>query len=172
MHGYDGKHLAHSFRTVRTNTIHIANDIPEDQYGYRATPDTRTVAETLQHIVASPAWQHKLHGQDKKTFVSFEDFGAYIGAATAYGASLATKTAILDALERDGETFAAWLESLSDSMLAEMVGFPEPVTPSQKLRFEMLLGVKEHEMHHRAQLMLIERQLGIVPHLTRQREAR
>ena len=34
--------------------------------------------------------------------------------------------------------------------------------------FEQLLGVKEHEMHHRAQLMLIERQLGIVPHLTRQ----
>ena len=35
----------------------------------------------------------------------------------------------------------------------------------------MLLGVKEHEMHHRGQLMLIERMLGIVPHLTRKREA-
>jgi uncharacterized damage-inducible protein DinB len=37
---------------------------------------------------------------------------------------------------------------------------------------ESLLGAKEHEMHHRAQLMLIERQLGIVPHLTRQRQER
>lgn len=27
-------------------------------------------------------------------------------------------------------------------------------------------------MHHRGQLMLIQRMLGIVPHLTRQREAR
>jgi len=36
----------------------------------------------------------------------------------------------------------------------------------------MLLGVKEHEMHHRGQLMLIQRQLGIVPHLTRARAAR
>ena len=36
----------------------------------------------------------------------------------------------------------------------------------------MLLSVKEHEMHHRGQLMLIERQLGIVPHLTRERETR
>jgi uncharacterized damage-inducible protein DinB len=35
----------------------------------------------------------------------------------------------------------------------------------------MLLGVKEHEMHHRAQLMLVQRLLGIVPHLTRQRDA-
>jgi uncharacterized damage-inducible protein DinB len=36
----------------------------------------------------------------------------------------------------------------------------------------MLLGVKEHEMHHRGQLMLIERMLGITPHLTREQQAR
>ena len=35
----------------------------------------------------------------------------------------------------------------------------------------MLLGVKEHEMHHRGQLMLVQRLLGMVPPLTRQREA-
>ena len=44
----------------------------------------------------------------------------------------------------------------------------EPDGKTVKSRFERLLGSKEHEMHHRAQLMLIERQLGIVPHLTRQ----
>ena len=36
----------------------------------------------------------------------------------------------------------------------------------------MLLSPKEHEMHHRAQLMLVERLLGIVPHLTRDQQAR
>jgi uncharacterized damage-inducible protein DinB len=41
-----------------------------------------------------------------------------------------------------------------------------------KTRFEMLLGAKEHEMHHRGQLMLIERMLGIVPHLTRHMQER
>jgi uncharacterized damage-inducible protein DinB len=35
----------------------------------------------------------------------------------------------------------------------------------------MVLSSKEHEMHHRGQLMLMQRQLGIVPHVTRQREA-
>ena len=35
----------------------------------------------------------------------------------------------------------------------------------------MLLGVKKHEMHHRKRLMLLQRLLGIVPQLTRQREA-
>src|SRR5260370_322714 len=55
---------------------------------------------------------------------------------------------------------------LAPEFLSEMV--TEPDGKSAKSRFERLLGVKEHEMHHRAQLMLIERQLGIVPHLTRQ----
>jgi uncharacterized damage-inducible protein DinB len=40
-----------------------------------------------------------------------------------------------------------------------------------KNRLEMLVGTKEHEMHHRGQLMVIERILGIVPHVTRNRQA-
>ena len=41
-----------------------------------------------------------------------------------------------------------------------------------RTRFESLHSPKEHEMHHRTQLMLIERMLGITPHLTRQMEER
>lgn len=49
----------------------------------------------------------------------------------------------------------------------QMRGAPNRVA---KTRFEMLVGSKEHEMHHRAQLMVVERLLGIVPHLTRNRQ--
>ena len=169
---YSGKDLARSFRTVRRNTIQIATEIPEDRYSHRATPDTRSVLETLQHITANPTWQHKLHGHDKKTFVAFEDFMTYIGGATQYGATLATRDSVLKALETDGETFASFLDALGDDSLGQMVSFPEPDKNPSKTRFEMLLGVKEHEMHHRGQLMLMQRQLGIVPHLTRARAAR
>ena len=41
-----------------------------------------------------------------------------------------------------------------------------------KSRFEMLLSAKEHEMHHRGQLMTYQRLLGQVPHLTRLMEER
>lgn len=44
--------------------------------------------------------------------------------------------------------------------------------PPSKSRFEMILGAKEHEMHHRGQLMLMERMIGMVPHLTREMQAR
>jgi uncharacterized damage-inducible protein DinB len=169
---YSAKDFAAAFRTVRKNTLVVAQDIPADKYGYRATPDTRTVGETLAHMCANTRWVHRLHGVDKKTFVSREDFGQYIGEANAYAATLTAPAQIIKTLEHDGEAFAVWLGSLNDATLAEIVSFPPPLDPPKKTRFEMLLGVKEHEMHHRAQLMLVERMLGIVPHLTRQRQAR
>ena len=36
----------------------------------------------------------------------------------------------------------------------------------------MLLSPKEHEMHHRGQLMVLQRMIGLVPHLTRQMQER
>ncbi len=57
-------------------------------------------------------------------------------------------------------------------MLAETVSFPAATGQAPKTRFEMLLSSKEHEMHHRGQLMLVERMLGITPHLTRQMQER
>jgi uncharacterized damage-inducible protein DinB len=77
-----------------------------------------------------------------------------------------SKAEILEWLRTSGEEFAAWLETLTPEFLAEMV--TERDGKTAKSRFERLLSAKEHEMHHRGQLMLIERQLGIVPHLTRQ----
>ena len=40
---YGGKELAEAFRTVRNNTIQIAEDIPESQYNFKPAPDTSSV---------------------------------------------------------------------------------------------------------------------------------
>lgn len=169
---YGGKEMAEAFRTVRRNTIQIAEDIPEDKYGYRAAPEVQTVAEELAHVAAATWWHREAHSVEKKTFISFEDFGGYMGKSAEIEKGLTTKTQILDALRKGGDDFAQFLESLTSEQLAETVSFPPPVQPSSRTRFEMLLGVKEHEMHHRAKLMVVERLLGIVPHLTRIRQQR
>jgi uncharacterized damage-inducible protein DinB len=169
---YGAKEMAESFRTVRKNTIHVAEDIPEEQYGFRAAEGTMSVAEMLAHLASSTHWAEQLHFVDRKTDVSYEDFGRYMAAGQALADSLKTKAEIVAALDTRGRDFASRLSGLSDAELAEHVTFPPPVQPPSKSRFEMLLGVKEHEMHHRGQLMLIERMLGIVPHLTRQRQQR
>lgn len=169
---YAGKEMAEAFRTVRRNTIQIAEDIPDDKYGYRAAPEVQTVAEELAHVAAATWWHRQAHSIDKKTFISFDDFASYMGKSAELEKALTTKSQILEALRKGGDDFAQFLESLTAEQLAETVSFPPPVQPSSRTRFEMLLGVKEHEMHHRAKLMVVERLLGIVPHLTRIRQQR
>jgi uncharacterized damage-inducible protein DinB len=167
---YGGKEFADAFRTVRRNTLQIAQDIPDDQYSFRPAADTMSVAEELAHVACSTLWAVQAHAVDKKTHISFEDFGAYMSASAAQEQALTKKKDIVDALIKNGEEFAIFLDTLTEEQLAERVSFPPPVKPSTKSRFEMLLGVKEHEMHHRAKLMVVERLLGIVPHLTRARQ--
>ena len=172
MNYYGAKELAESFRTVRRNTIQIAQDIPDDKYGFRATPETQTVAEELAHVACATLWHVQAHDVDKKTFISFEDFGVYMGRVGEAEKALKNKTEVINALQKNGEEFATFLDRLSDEQLAERVSFPPPIQPSSKSRFEMLLSAKEHEMHHRGKLMVVERLLGIVPHLTRARQQR
>ena len=171
MQYYSGQDMARSFRTVRNNTIRVAEDIPEEQYGFRAAPETSSVAETLAHIAAAPRWAKSMHTK-RITHPDAATFRAGHEEVMKYQATLTTKARILEALRAGGEEFASWLATLSDETLAELVYFPEGAQPPTKTRFEMLLSPKEHEMHHRAQLMLVERILGIVPHLTREQQAR
>jgi uncharacterized damage-inducible protein DinB len=166
---YGGKELANAFRTVRKNTIQVAQDIPEDKYGFVAAREVRTVARMLTHIAISTRISEDLNKKGVTTLVGF-DFLGLIDKFNAEEAKPRTKTEILELLRTEGDKFAAWLETLTPEFLAETVTDPDGKT--LKTRFERLLTAKEHEMHHRAQLMLIERQLGIVPHLTRQFQER
>jgi uncharacterized damage-inducible protein DinB len=165
MFSYGGKDLANAFRTVRKNTIQVAEDIPESKYGFVAAPEVRSVARMLTHVAIGPRIFQEVHKKGLTTLVGFDFFGV-VDRFNAEEAKTRSKAEILELLRTEGEQFAAWMETLTPEFLAEMV--TEPDGKTAKSRFERLLGAKEHEMHHRAQLMLIERQLGIVPHLTRQ----
>jgi uncharacterized damage-inducible protein DinB len=171
MHGYDAKNLSDSFRTVRKNTIQIAEEIPEDKYDFRPTEGTRSVAETLKHIAVGTNWPMRAH-TERLTALTFEMFAGVMAQIAAAEATMHTKADILKALHDNGEQFATFVAGLSDDVLAETVSFPAAMGQPPKSRFEMLLSSKEHEMHHRGQLMLMERMLGITPHLTRQMQER
>jgi len=166
---YGAQQLADSFRTVRKNTLAIAEDIPEDKYSFRATPDVMSVGEMLAHLAVAPMWQIDVHGR-KVTHLDFAVFTARLQQMQAEQAALASKAQIVAALKANGEKMAAFLEGLDEATLQSVVTFPPPVQPAAKTRFEMVLGIKEHEMHHRGQLMLMQRLLGQVPHLTRARQ--
>jgi uncharacterized damage-inducible protein DinB len=168
---YGGKDLAAAFRTVRKNTLQIAEDIPEDRYDFLPAPDTRSVRQLLLHLTLVDRLPRIIHGE-RRTTVDGIDFPAFLRQVTMEEQAPRSKEEILALLRSNGESFASFLDGMSDEFLAEHVAMRPGTQPAQKTRFEMLMGVKEHEMHHRGQLMLIQRLLGITPHLTRQMRER
>jgi len=172
MNYYGAKELAGSYRTVRKNTIAIAADIPEEKYGFRPSPESRSVAQTLVHIAVTTRLGEQIHFVERLSRLDTFDFFGVLGKIHAEENVPRSKQEILGLLRTEGDRFAAYLESASDEFLGEVVTFPAGLEPPSKTRFEMLLSAKEHEMHHRGQLMTIERMIGVVPHLTRHMQAR
>ena len=168
---YGGKELAAAFRTVRNNTIKIAEEIPENKYDFRAAPDTRSIGQTLAHIAMIPSFAHYIHSNriDNLAKVNFPELMQTAGAEEAKPRN---KAEIVAFLKSEGEHFASFLENLSETFLTETVALPPGVEPATRSRFEMLLSPKEHELHHRGQLMMMQRMIGLVPHLTRQMQER
>jgi uncharacterized damage-inducible protein DinB len=170
MTDYGATELANAFRTVRRNTIQIANDIPESSYDFVPATGARSVSELFRHIAFGSAFYEDIHRVRAITTLKGYDFGAMSGATVLKEREPRDKAATIALLESEGERVAAWLESLSDDFLNET--FTDPTGQNAKTRLESLMSIKEHEMHHRGQLMLIQRMVGVVPHLTRQREER
>jgi uncharacterized damage-inducible protein DinB len=169
---YGAKELARSFRTVRANTIKIAEEIPEEKYGFRLAEGCRSIAETLVHMAVMTRVPEQVHAvEHRSTLVGFDFFGLRDKLQAEVKAPR-TKAQILELLRTEGEKFAKILDGASEAFLGEQVEYPEGMEPRAKSRFEMLIAAKEHEMHHRGQLMVVERLLGITPHLTRQMEER
>ena len=170
MNYYGGKELAAAFRTVRKNTVQIAEDIPESKYDFKPSPESRTIGQTLVHIAVGTTFPTMLHGE----CIPIEkiDFGEYMKKVGAEEAKPRNKAEIVALLKDSGEKFAAMLEKLEEPFFAEVITFRPGAEPPSRTRFDMLLAAKEHEMHHRAQLMLMERMIGIVPHMTRAAQER
>lgn len=168
---YSPKQLADSMRIVRKNTIAIAEDIPETRYDYRPTPDSRSVRETLLHIASMMHFDFHIHEEQRRTSMEGFDLRGFFAELSTNEKHALPKDEILTMLRDDGERWCVWVKELPETRLTEIVT-GGGTGPEGKNRFEMLIGTKEHEMHHRAQLMIIERLLGIVPHLTRNRQRR
>jgi uncharacterized damage-inducible protein DinB len=173
MNYYAAKDIAASFRTVRNNTLKIAEEIPEDKYSFKAAEGCRTIAQTLIHISNIHRFALHLH-RDNANLKSLDGFNfmAFLGPILASEQEPMTKAQIIERLISGADEFEAWVKTLSEDFLGEVITMPTGGNPPMRNRFDMIIAVKEHEMHHRGQLMLLERMIGITPHLTRAMQER
>ncbi len=170
MTNYGARELEASFHTVRKNTIVIAEEIPEDKYSFAPVAGWRSVAGLLKHIAWAPMTYEDMHGAKRLATLKGYDFPAIFAKRAEKERQELNKSQILSLLKNEGDRVGKWLGSLDASWLNET--FSDATGQNPRTRFEQMLSIKEHEMHHRAQLMLIQRMVGLVPHLTREREER
>ena len=160
---YGVRQLTGSMRAVRANTILMADDVPESKYGYRATPESRSIAETLVHIAWLWTADRILHEEAHVASLEGFDFPALLRKSAVEEKHRRSKADILKLLRTEGEQQVRWLEQLPEAIFSERVQLPGGGSVS---RFEMLLATKEHELQHRAQLTVIDRIIGVVPRFT------
>src|SRR5215468_6370583 len=147
---YGAKELAEAFRTVRKNTIQIAEDIPEAHYTFKAADDVRTVEKLLTHIALTPRFQLVIHGSNRLSLEGL-DFMKLFQEVAAEEAQPRTKAEVIALLKSEGDKWASFVENFSETSLGDVIMMPPGGTPPQRTRFDMMTAVKEHEMHHRGQ---------------------
>src|SRR5215472_17289993 len=104
---YGARDLAASFRTVRKNTITIAEDIPGDQYNYRPVDGTRSVGELLTHIAIGGKFQEQINLVEKRTTMEGFDLMKFRAFFAAEIEKPRTKAEIIALLKESGEQYAS-----------------------------------------------------------------
>jgi uncharacterized damage-inducible protein DinB len=160
---YGPRQLAQGMRAIRANTILMAEDIPADKYDFRATPSTRSIAETLVHIAWLSSSDRAIHDEARIATVEGYDFGALMARSRVDERRPRSKAEIIEYLRAEGDRHADWLETRPDAFMAERVEIPGGASAS---RFEWFLATREHELQHRAQLTVLQRIIGLEPRFT------
>jgi uncharacterized damage-inducible protein DinB len=154
--------LIESWSEVRAGLIKEVSQVPEGQFSFRATPETRSVAELLQHIVEA---QKMLVGEACRTETNLmrQSFADHIKEYAPEVAAVTDKNGLLELLRSSMETSEASIRGCGDGLQQTMQRFDrKEVSKSDFLNFAIA-----HEMYHRGQLTVYERLLGVEPALTK-----
>src|SRR6476661_8637493 len=131
---YGGKELANAFRTVRNNTIKIAEEVPDNKYDYKPAPDCRSIGQTLAHIALGSSLQAHIQ-QNKVTDLKTVNFPELFQKMIADEGKPRTKAETIALLKSEGDKFASFLEGLNDSCLGESIAMAPGMQPPAKSRF-------------------------------------
>jgi uncharacterized damage-inducible protein DinB len=149
------------WRDVRNGLIEEVEKIPEDQMSFRATPDTRSIAEILQHVVET---QKILVGETCR-----EDSNLFRQSFAAHGQEYAAgvrdvsdKQGLIELLRSSMEAAETMVQAQPDISDKPMNG----ITGQPTTKGAILMFATSHEMYHRGQLTVYERLLNIEPVLT------
>lgn len=140
--------------TIRTRTRQVLGMIQPEQLDWRPEKDALTIGETLRHLWVSEEGVRRVALEGNFAYYEKripQGLRAMLGSARPLDEDLAS----LERVHRD--TLAAVekfpLEKWDEERIHEGLGF-------RRKTAIILMGINDHEVHHRAQLMTYLRMLG------------
>ena len=153
--------LIDTWKDVRNGFIDEVNNVPADKFDFCATPDTRSVADLVQHVIQT---QKVLVGELCRADSNFqitrfpEMIQKYAGGVSA----VKEKDELLKLLKESMTEAESTIRSFGEKGLNEMTTrLDKQITKMSFLQFSV-----SHEMYHRGQFTVYERLLKIEPVLT------
>ncbi|HJQ71340.1 MAG TPA: DinB family protein [Blastocatellia bacterium] len=155
-------HIIDRWTEVRAGFIDELAQIPADQFDFRPTPDARSVAEIVRHILEA---QRFMVGETCRPDTNFkrqpilELIKSYAGdVAAAEG-----KDALIDLMKESMKSAEAALRSFGEEAMQRMM---ERLDGMVMPKTDFVHFTISHEMYHRGQITVYQRLLGMEPVLT------
>src|SRR5262245_37617335 len=149
------------WKDARNGLINEVEKIPDDQFSFRPTPETRSIAELLQHVIES---QKILVAETcrEEANVRRQSFADHYKEHANGVRDVADKQGLIDLLRSSMEESDACVRAHAGEWDLPMIG----VDGKQTTKGAFLTFAAGHEMYHRGQLTVFERLLNIEPVLT------
>ena len=154
--------LIGAWKEVRDGVIAEAALVPAEQYSFSATPETRSVAAIIQHLIET---QKVLVSEVCRpdTNLMRQPFPAAIEQYAPGVSSVSNKADLIgllsDSMKWADETLRAFGEDALNQPMKRFDG-------TEMSKITMMNFIVSHEMYHRGQLTVYERLLGIEPAMT------
>jgi hypothetical protein len=132
-----------AYETVKNNLLEAAEKIPEADYNFKPTPEVRSFAEVLNHVVMAQS----------------HTCGALAGEKASGMTAATAKDAVIGALKQSFALCDKAYNSLTDANASEMVSTGR----GQRTRLGALVGNSTHDVEQYAILSVYLRLKGIVP---------
>ena len=147
--------LATYKKTVRTRTLSVIGQIPRDKVDWKPTDGALSLGQLVRHIIqAEMAWQQIIKGEwDLKRFLEIRkdlDLVEVTGPVSSLDAEL---TGLEDAHRETLDLIA----SLPEADLGRTCNGSK----GQVTMYDVVLGLCEHEAHHRGQLCAYLKMLNV-----------
>jgi len=149
------------WKNARSGFITEVERIPEEQFSFRPSPETRTVAELIQHVVSS---QKFFVGETCRpdTNLMRRPFAEHTKSYGEDVDDVTDKSQLIGLLRSSMDNAEQAIRSQADGLNEMMTGLDGKTMP--KIAF-LLFGMS-HEMYHRGQFTVYERLLNVEPALT------